>query len=159
MSTSNIPPSKTRRPPPTVIEYNKVKFSASRQEIIDFLIHVHIFLPPKPSMSDETLLQMLIDTIDFIQEIGKLLPFSSFSPIIKRRDLWARSRRNARKAWRGLWRVTKWDRENYINTQSPVHTPFTWLRRLVTEVAVCWMDDHPFMRFTNPDYSTLLVIK
>ncbi|KAG9045068.1 hypothetical protein FS837_007115 [Tulasnella sp. UAMH 9824] len=159
MSTSNIPPSRSLRPPPTVIEYNKVKFSASRQEILDFLVHVHIFLPPKPSMSDETLLQMLIDTIDFIQEIGKLLHFSSFSPIIKRSDLWARSRRNAHKAWRRLWRVTKWDREHHINTQSPVHTPFTWLRRLVTEVAVCWMDDHPFMRFTNPDYSTLLVIK
>ncbi|KIO30814.1 hypothetical protein M407DRAFT_20141 [Tulasnella calospora MUT 4182] len=159
MSTSNIPLPRSSTPPPTVIEYNKVKFSAPRQEILDFLIHVHVFLPPKPSMSDETLLQMLIDTIDFMQEIGKLLRFTSLSPIIKRSDLWARSRKNAHKAWKKLWRVTRWDREHHLNVPDPIHTPFTWLRMLVTELAVCWIDGHPFMRFTNPDCSTLLVIK
>ncbi|KAG8904315.1 hypothetical protein FRC01_008784, partial [Tulasnella sp. 417] len=160
MSTSNISSKRSPTPPRrTVIEYNKVKFSASRQDILDFLSHVHIYLPPRPSMTDETLLQMLIDTIDFIQEIGKLLHFTSLSPVINRSDLWVRSRKNAHKTWNKLWRVTKWDTEHHLNTPNPVHTPFTWLRSLVTEVALCWARDYPFMRFTNPDYSTLLVIK
>ncbi|KAG8940254.1 hypothetical protein FRC04_005463 [Tulasnella sp. 424] len=159
MSASNVNPPRTPTPPSTVISYNKVWFSASRQEIIDFLIHVHIWLPPKPYMSDETLLYMLVETVDLLQEIGKLLHFTSLSPIIKRRDLWTRSRRNANKAWKKLWRVTKWDTEHHLNTLNPIHTPFTCLRMLVTEVAICWKDDLPFMRFTNPDCSTLLVVK
>ncbi|KAG9015969.1 hypothetical protein FRB90_004039 [Tulasnella sp. 427] len=158
MPTSNARPQRSPTPPPALIEDNKVAYSASREQIIDFLRHIHIYLPPKPGYTDAQLLRKLIDAIDCLQEIGKLLGSRPLS-IVPRSELWSLSRRNVKKVWKKLWRVTKWDTEHYYNVARPVNTPFTLLRMLVTEVAIGWRDKQPFMRFRNPDCSTLLMIR